>query len=104
MSNSSVSRRDLRTSTFSGGSNCVQVGSTEGMVMIGDSKNPGQVLFCTRQGWAAFLEGAKRGEFDEFDRELDEPRRHDLALPTLFSDGWRQRIVAIRRARLPWLR
>lgn len=69
MSRSSVSCRDWRTSTFSGGTNCVQVGSTDGMIMIGDTKNPDQVLSYSRQEWAAFLEGAKHGEFDEFARD-----------------------------------
>jgi hypothetical protein len=66
MSHTPISSRNWRTSTASGGSNCVQVGSNNDMVVVGDSKNPDQVLSYTRQEWAAFLEGAKRGEFDEF--------------------------------------
>jgi uncharacterized protein DUF397 len=56
-----------RISSLSAGSNCVQVKSANGMIVVGDSKNPdGHVLSYTRQEWAAFLEGAKRGEFDDF--------------------------------------
>ena len=35
--------------------------------MIGDSNSPGPFLFSyTLQEWHAFLDGAKKGEFDDF--------------------------------------
>jgi hypothetical protein len=37
------------------------------MIMIADSKNPGgPFLSYTMQEWDAFLDGAKKGEFDDF--------------------------------------
>lgn len=54
-------------STFSAESaNCVEVGACDcGQVHIRDSKDPsGPVLTFTRDEWAAFINGARRGEFD----------------------------------------
>jgi hypothetical protein len=37
------------------------------MIVIGDSKQPGgPVLSYTQQEFDAFLDGAKKGEFDDF--------------------------------------
>lgn len=48
-----------------GGAECVQVTSTHEYVWVRDSKNPlGPVLGFTREGWAAFLGGVRRDEFD----------------------------------------
>lgn len=46
--------------------NCVQVATTDdGLVLIGDSKNPaGPALAYSQDEWNAFLEGAKNGDFD----------------------------------------
>jgi len=47
--------------------NCVELGETvHGDVLIRDSKDRGHgpVLRSTKNGLAALLEGAKRGEFD----------------------------------------
>ena len=46
--------------------NCVELaGLTGGGVAVRDSKDPhGPVLRYTAQEWAAFLDGAKAGEFD----------------------------------------
>jgi 20S proteasome alpha/beta subunit len=55
-----------QTAVKSGGSNCVQVARRDGVIMISDSKHPGgPVLSYTLQEWDAFLDGAKRGEFDD---------------------------------------
>jgi Domain of unknown function (DUF397) len=55
-----------RTAVKSGASNCVQVARRDGMIMIADSKHPGgPVLSYTPQEWDAFLDGAKKGEFDD---------------------------------------
>ena len=44
---------------------CVQVVRSQGHVWVRDSKNPlGPVLGFTREGWAAFLIGVQRDEFD----------------------------------------
>jgi hypothetical protein len=44
---------------------CVEVAPVVGMVAVRDSKNPsGAILFYTPEEWAAFLDGAKKGEFD----------------------------------------
>lgn len=56
-----------RIATISGGGNCVQVKAEDGMIVIGNSRLvDGPFLSYTRDEWAAFLDGAKKGEFDEF--------------------------------------
>lgn len=46
---------------------CVTVSSVPGKVVLGDSKDPGgPVLVYTPAEWHAFLDGAKKGEFDDF--------------------------------------
>ena len=64
----SYSEQDTwRTATMSGGGNCVQVRSHNGMIIIGNSRlADGPFLSYTRDEWAAFLDGAKKGEFDDF--------------------------------------
>lgn len=45
---------------------CVELARTGGMIAIRDSKNPaGPVLMYTHAEWHAFLDGAKKGEFDD---------------------------------------
>jgi hypothetical protein len=56
--------RKAAASTANG--NCVELARTEGGVAIRDSKDPGgPVLSFTRTELAAFLAGAKGGEFDD---------------------------------------
>lgn len=56
-----------RTALKSGAQNCVQVARRGSVIMIADSKHPdGPVLSYTLQEWDAFLDGAKKGEFDDF--------------------------------------
>jgi hypothetical protein len=44
---------------------CVELAPVDGMVAIRDSKDPeGPILSYTVAEWHAFLDGAKRGEFD----------------------------------------
>lgn len=51
-------------STGNGGS-CVEVAYVDGQVAVRDSKNPdGAVLVFTPAEWDAFVDGAKKGEFD----------------------------------------
>ena len=52
------------TASNSGG-NCVQARRTSGGVEVSDSKEPaGPVLSYTDAEWTAFLDGARKGEFD----------------------------------------
>jgi Domain of unknown function (DUF397) len=52
---------------MSGGANCVQVKSQDGMIIVGNSRfADGPFLSYTQDEWAAFLDGAKKGEFDSF--------------------------------------
>jgi uncharacterized protein DUF397 len=45
---------------------CVELASMDGMVAIRDSKDPaGPVLRYTPAEWRAFLDGAKKAEFDD---------------------------------------
>lgn len=57
-----------RKSSFSGGNNgqCVEVAFDGDAVLVRDTKQQGRgpVLAFTRRGWAAFLAGARDGEFD----------------------------------------
>jgi Domain of unknown function (DUF397) len=54
-----------RKSTFSGTNGCVEVAFVQGQVAVRDSKDPtGRVLVFTAHEWAAFLSGARAGEFD----------------------------------------
>ena len=63
---SNAKRGSWLIATISGGGNCVQVKSEDGMVLIGNSRLAGgPFLSYTRDEWAAFLDGAKKGEFDE---------------------------------------
>ncbi|HEY2127000.1 MAG TPA: DUF397 domain-containing protein [Streptosporangiaceae bacterium] len=60
-------RADLawRTSTASGGGNCVQVAFTDGWVLVRNSQSPsGPMLSFSDAEWDAFLIGAREGEFD----------------------------------------
>lgn len=62
--NSSAGWRKSRYSSGNGG-NCVEVALVGDTVAVRDSKDPnGPVLTFTRAEWAAFLAGAKDGEFD----------------------------------------
>ncbi len=58
---------DWQAATASGGSNCVEAGTTgDGQIMVRDSKNPaGPTLTFTRAEFAAFVAGCKDGEFDQ---------------------------------------
>ena len=47
------------------GENCVEMRRHAGAVEVRDSKDPeGPVLRYTSAEWAAWLDGAKKGEFD----------------------------------------
>jgi hypothetical protein len=51
---------------MSGGANCVQVKSKDGMIIVGNTRlSEGPFLSYTRDEWVAFLDGAKKGEFDD---------------------------------------
>jgi hypothetical protein len=63
-----VTRPIWRKSSHSGtnGGNCVEVASNlPGIIAVRDSKNPaGPALAFTSDEWAAFINGARDGEFD----------------------------------------
>lgn len=60
---SELAWRKARSSIGNGA--CVEVASMNGMVALRDSKDPnGTVLTYTATEWHAFLDGAKKGEFD----------------------------------------
>lgn len=66
MNASELSGVTWRKSTRSGANgNCVEVAQLTGAVALRDSKDPsGPALVFTPGEWAAFIEGAKDGEFD----------------------------------------
>jgi len=54
---------------MSAGENCVQVRSDGDMIVVGNTRSPdGPFLSYTSAEFAAFLDGAKNGEFDDFVR------------------------------------
>lgn len=66
MSNLHDGLRWRKAAASAANGNCVELAGTDGGVAIRDSKSPGgPVLSFTRAELAAFLAGAKRGEFDD---------------------------------------
>jgi hypothetical protein len=60
-----LSTANWRKSTRSGNNGCVEVAFVEDRVAVRDSKDPdGPVLMFESHEWAAFLHGARAGEFD----------------------------------------
>jgi Domain of unknown function (DUF397) len=56
-----------RIATASASTDCVQVRSEGSMIIVGNSRFPdGPFLSYTPGEWSAFLDGAKKGEFDDF--------------------------------------
>jgi hypothetical protein len=54
-----------RKSSASSDSGCVEVARTHEYVWVRDSNRPGgPIVGFTRQDWAVFLIGVRRGEFD----------------------------------------
>ena len=71
MTESRPSHPDFKKSAASGATNCVEVASNGGVILVRDSKDPRgpQLTFLPRE-WMAFLAGVRNGEFD-FDFDLD---------------------------------
>lgn len=60
-----MSDLEWTTSSVSGGSECVEVTTVAGLVMVRDSNDPtGPTVAFTLAEWNAFLAGVRRGEFD----------------------------------------
>jgi hypothetical protein len=54
-----------RTAERSGGDNCVEVAAIDGGIAVRNSRQPdGPIVLYTEEEWTAFMDGAKRGEFD----------------------------------------
>lgn len=57
---------DWRKSTYSEPSgNCLEVTAADGRILLRESDDPGVVVTTTPAKLAAFLAGAKAGEFDD---------------------------------------
>ena len=55
-----------RRTSFCGGGECVEVAKHDQMILVRDSKDPGQVpLRYTRDEFRAFADGIKAGELDD---------------------------------------
>jgi hypothetical protein len=55
-----------KSSRSSGNGQCVEMADLGDAVAVRDSKDPhGPALIFTPSEWAAFLDGAKAGEFDQ---------------------------------------
>jgi hypothetical protein len=55
-----------RKSSKCANSECVEIAREQDMILVRDSKSPqASVLRYTREEFAAFLDGAKAGEFDD---------------------------------------
>jgi hypothetical protein len=58
-----------RKATASSVGNCVELAPHAGLVAVRDSKNPhGPVLMFTKSELVAWLDGARKGEFDDLAR------------------------------------
>jgi hypothetical protein len=56
----------IKAAASQGQGQCVEMRRRGGMIEVRDSKDPeGSVLRYTSAEWAAWLDGAKKGEFDE---------------------------------------
>lgn len=54
-----------KSARSTGNGACVEVAPADGLIAVRDSKDPhGPVLRYTPAEWEAFLDGAKKGEFD----------------------------------------
>lgn len=69
MTQSDPSQSAWRIAKKSAGENCVQVKLDGDVIVVGSTRSPdGPFLSYTNDEWAAFLDGAKKGEFDDFVR------------------------------------
>jgi Domain of unknown function (DUF397) len=60
-----LSRFEWRKSSFCSNGNCVEVAALGSQILVRDSKaRNGPVLAFQPTEWVAFLEGARRGEFN----------------------------------------
>jgi hypothetical protein len=61
-----------RTSSLSGGTNCVQVGQLRnGDIRVRDSHDPAVAITIPAADWNAFVAGVKNGEFDFVPQESE---------------------------------
>lgn len=68
MTESNIDRNALtwRVATRSAGGNCVEVAKSDDMIAVRNSRRPeAEIILYTRSEFAAFLDGAKKGEFDD---------------------------------------
>jgi hypothetical protein len=68
MSPAKINRDGLawRIATRSSGGNCVEVARADDLIAVRHSRNPdGDMILYTASEFAAFLDGAKKGEFDD---------------------------------------
>lgn len=56
---------DWRKSTYSAAGNCVEVAKNENVIVVRESDDPNRMIFTTPENFAAFVQGAKAGEFDD---------------------------------------
>jgi hypothetical protein len=55
-----------KAQSSAGNGACVEAAAMDGMVAVRDPKEPsGPILVYTPKEWGAFLDGAKKGEFDD---------------------------------------
>lgn len=64
-----IENLEWRKATASGNNGCIEVSPLRDGVALRDSKDPdGPMLTYTHHEWSAFLDGAKKGEFDHLTR------------------------------------
>ena len=55
-----------RVATRSSSGNCVEVATTGNMIAVRNSRRPDdEIILYTKPEFSAFLDGAKKGEFDD---------------------------------------
>jgi hypothetical protein len=62
--------RWVKSSTSNSQGNCVEVseGGTAGLILVREFDKPNTVVITTKENFSAFVEGVRRGDFDEFAR------------------------------------
>lgn len=55
---------EWRVASSCSGGQCVRVAFTDGMVALGDTKNPGAHQLYSHAEWSGFIAAVKAGRFD----------------------------------------
>lgn len=54
-----------RKSTYSAAGSCVEVAKHDENIVLRESDQPNEIIFTSKEKFAAFVKGVKAGEFDD---------------------------------------